>query len=276
MRKPITLMTRSMPALLASCVLATGLSACGGGDGIPGNAVARVGETAITKAELGHWMSTLTGGDFYEVAREHTVPAGLVSEPPNYSACVASLEAAAASARSGQQTLTSAAPKATAAQFLTKCRQLYIALRLQAVAYLVNARWTIGVYTDLGVRTSDAEVMHTLEEIKAAEFPKPGQFERYLASNRRTLADELLVVKLDVLSQKLDQRAHREGTKAALREFSEAGRRWTAKTECRAGYVVPHCRQFRKWRTIAADPAVLLEQVATVTGIPCVNKEACG
>jgi len=132
------------------------------------------------------------------------------------------------------------------------------------------------VYTDLGLTASDGELRHTLEQVKAAEFPKPGQFERYLAGNRRTLADEFVVLKLNVLSQKLEQRAHYEGAKTVIRKLSEVGRSWTAKTDCRAGYVVPHCRQFRKWRTVVADPAVLLEQVATITGVKCVNREACG
>lgn len=269
--------TRSISAPLVSCliVIVIGLTACGGG-GSRGDAVATVGGTAITKPELNHWMSTLTGGDFYEVSHQHTVPAGLVSEPADYPACVASLQAAEAKARTGQAKLTSAAPKATAAQLLTKCRQLYIALRLQAIAYLVNAHWTFGVYADLGLTASDGELKRTLEQVKAAEFPKPGQFERYLAGNRRTLADEYVVLRLNVLSQKLEKRAHYQGTKPVIRKLSEVGRKWTAKTDCQPGYVVPHCRQFKKWRTIVADPAVLLEQVATITGLPCVNKEACG
>jgi len=272
----MSMITHPISALLAVCLAIIGLTACGGGGGIPGDSVAQVGGTAITRAELDHWMSTLTGGDFYEVAREHTVPAGLVSEPPNYAACVASLEAAAASGRTVQPKPTHAAPQQTAAQLLSKCRQLYVALRLQAMAYLVNAQWTIGVYADEGVRASDAEVMRTLEQVKADEFPKPGQFERYLASTRRSLADELFVLKLNVLSQKLQQKARTEGTKQVIRKLSEAGLRWTAKTSCRPGYVVPHCRQFRTWTPSARDPAVLLEQVATITGIPCINREACG
>jgi hypothetical protein len=265
-----------MAAALAVCLVLIGVIACGGGGGIAGDSVAQVGATAITKAELGHWMSTLTGGDFYEVARGHAAPAALVSEPPNYAACVSSLQAAAAGAhRTGQQQPASAAPRTTAAQLLTKCRQLYVALRLQATAYLVEAHWLIGAAAEDGVTVTDGEVLRELQRIKASEFPKPGQFQRYLAANRRSLADELLVVKLHVLSQKLQEKMSSGGKRATIK-LSEVGQRLTAKTSCRPGYVVPHCRQFRKWRTIVRDPAVLLEQVATITGLPCINREACG
>ena len=74
----------------ASSFLAVGLTACGGGSGSSGDVVARVGETAITRAAVSHWMGTLAGGDYYVMSSQHTVPAGLVSDPPDYAGCVAS------------------------------------------------------------------------------------------------------------------------------------------------------------------------------------------
>jgi hypothetical protein len=267
---------RYILAVLVTSLVVIGFAACSGGGGhSSGDAVAQVGETAITRAELDHWMATLTGGDFYGVARSHRVPAELASEPPNYPACVASLQAAGDSARSQQTSGSAPSTKQTAAQLLSKCRQLYVALRLQAISYLVNAEWNIGVYADLGIRASDAEVQRLLKEVKATEYPAPGQFQQFLTNNRRSLADELLVLKVNVLEQKLQRKVGIEGVKRISAELSEAGKKWTDKTDCRPGYVVPHCRQFRKWKT-TTDPVVLLERVATITGIPCINREACG
>jgi hypothetical protein len=263
-------------AVIVASLAITVATGCGHSGGIPGNAVARVGDTAITDAELDHWMSTLIGGDFTEVGRGHTVPAGLVSEPPDYARCVASLEAAAPKPPGGSRELASAPAKQTAAQLLVKCHRLYQAIRFQAAAYLVNARWATGVYADLGITASDADVKRLLAEVKEREFPKPGQFARYLAVNRRSLSDELFVLKLNVLSNKLERKIHAEGLRPVTRKLSEAGQRWTAKTTCRPGYVVPHCRQFRKVAKTQPDPGILLEQVATITGIPCVNREGCG
>lgn len=269
---------RSIIPFVATCTTVVALTGCGGGGGgIPAGAVGTVGGTAITRADLGHWMSTLAGGSFYELGRGHTAPAGLVSEPANYPRCVATLEAAAAGARGAQQKPASAASGGvTAAQLLVKCRQLYEALRLQAMAYIVSAQWTIGVYGDLGVKASDADVRRLLGEMKAAEYPKPGEFQRFLAGNRRSLSDELLVLRLNVLERKLQEKAHVVGMRRVIRELSEAGRRWTAKTDCLPGYVVPHCRQFRKSTNTTPSAAVLIEQVAAITGVRCVNRKACG
>ena len=74
-------------------------------------------------------MGTLVGGDYYELARNSMVPAELVADPPRYSICVAQLEAAAAAAPRKLYTLTGV-------QLLSKCRQLYQALRSQAAAFV--------------------------------------------------------------------------------------------------------------------------------------------
>jgi hypothetical protein len=252
------------------------MTACGGGGGY----VAQVGPVTITKPELSHWMKTLAGGDFYELSREHTVPADLVAEPANYSACVASLETAAENAALIRPK-AHAAPRPTSAQLLTKCHEVHQALRFQAMSYLVNAEWSIGVYREVGITASEADVHRKLEEVKKLEYPAPGSFETFLKRTRRSLDDELLVVKLNVLNDKLFRQAHDLGVKRLLSKVSEAGLRWTNKTNCRAGYVVPHCRQFREGSTPtpkgpSEDPAILMEQLATVTGVACINRIACG
>lgn len=280
--------TRSILAFVTVSLAVAGLAACGGGTssdgtsskGIPGGgtsseAVVQAGGSAITKAEINHWMSTLAGGDFYEIAHKHTVPAGLVSEPPNYAACVTRLERVAASSYKGPS-------KPTAAQLLSKCRELHQTLKAQALNYLVQAQWVIGLASEAGIKATDGEVTKLLNEIKARQFPKgEGEFQRYLASNRRSLADELFVVKLDVLRRKIVQEVN-TGGKQTLARFTEAGQRLTAKTSCHAGYVVQHCKQYTgqpytgQPASSLPSPAVLLEQVAVITGLPCINLPACG
>jgi hypothetical protein len=265
-------LTRAGLAAVAALLVLLGMSACGGGHGDPpGEVVARIGVTTVTRPELSHWMSTLAGGDFYEIGRGHAVPARLASEPPDYAACVASLQAAAANARRGQAGATP--PALNTAQLLDKCHELYSALRLQATAYVVEGHWLTAVAAAVGVRASEAEVHSMLREIEAREYPGPGQFQRYLANSRRSLADELYVIRLDVLERRLGQQL---STHAKQVELLEAGHQVTAQTDCRAGYVVPHCRQFKTSKTPGRSPVVLLEQVATITGIPCVNRQACG
>jgi len=270
------MLTRGAVVALAAVLGPLGVSACGGGrDAVSGDVVAHVAGAPISKPELSHWMSTLAGGDFYEIGRHHAVPARLVSEPPDYAECVARLRKAASGARNRRTVAASATPTESSSALMGKCRELYVALRLQAIAYLVEARWIIGVAAELGITASGAEVTSKLRKIEATEYPGRGQFQRYLASSRRSLADELLVVKLDVLEQQLGQQLSAHGRNAAIR-LAEAGRKVSAKIDCRSGYVVPHCRQFKVARTTTRSPVVLLEQVATITGIPCVNRQACG
>ena len=244
-----------------------GVTGCGGGTS--GEVVAQVGGSSITKAELDHWMSTEAGGDFYELSAGHTVPEGLVSEPPNYAACVARLEAVAANPTKGRS-------KPTAGQLLSKCRQLYQALKVQALSFLVASRWTVGAFGEVGVKATDKEVMQKFNRMKAEQFPKEGELQRYLTSRRRSPSDELLLVKLDLLSQKALQKLE-TGGKQMITKFTEAEQRWTAKTNCRAGYVVKSCKQYTGPPPLSTPSgAVLLEQVAVITGRPCINHEACG
>ncbi|HEY4452292.1 MAG TPA: hypothetical protein VGN13_11950 [Solirubrobacteraceae bacterium] len=218
---------------------------------------------------MSHWMSTLAGGDFYELSRGHTVPTGLVSDPPDYRACVAHLGASVAGPPTGRPP--------SAAELLRKCSQLYAALREQAVSYLVNASWTIGLYGEVGIQATPGEVNRLFEQIRAREFPAATQLTHYLAARRWTLADELFVVRQDLLSQKVQARLS-AGGQQAYASLTEHAQRWTAKTTCRAGYVVRHCAQFTESRTAGAapSPAVLMEQIAALMGVSCTNEPACG
>lgn len=244
-----------------------GVSACGGKSS--SGVVAEVGSDQITKASVNHWMATLAGGDYYQLSHKHTVPAGLVSEPPNYPRCVSQLEVAAANAPIKR------APQ-TGVQLLQKCRQLYQALRTQAVAFLVNSQWLVNLAREEGVTASDAEVRKLYSEIKAREFPKQAELERFMAARRLSVADELSIVRLDVLAQKIEKKLT-SGGKRALAKFTQAGKRWTAKASCKPGYVVEHCKQYVPHPTpLTQSASVLMEQVAaTATGV-CVNVEACG
>jgi len=267
---------RRILACLALAALLTGVAGCGGSSGPAGGIVARVGPTAITRTELNQWMSTLAGGDYNEVARGHVVPAGLVSEPANYAACVASLQAAEA-AHAGHAPASNAAPPQTSAQLLAKCHLLYQVVRRQAIAYLIEAQWTISIAAEEGLTATNTEITNELNKYATREYGSTEAFDQYLAHARRTLAEERLIVQLDILSNKLQQKVS-NGGKQATTELTEAAQRWSAKTQCAPGYVVRHCAQYASNTPAPTTPsaAILMEQVATITGIPCVNNRACG
>ena len=289
-------LTYRLQALAAMALLTAILAGCGGGSSSSGNAgtssssstnsskggastsiaktgtagvVAQVGETPITRATVSHWMQTLAGGDYLELSHNHTIPSGLVSDPPNYGACVSHLEAAVS--KGGIEVANRAA-----AQVLPKCRELNQALRIQAVSYLVNAQWTIQLYRENGITASDAEVMQLFKTTKAREFPTEAKLKQYLARRHRTLADEMFVLKLDLLSQKIEQILKARGN-AEIVALTGPAKKITAQTVCQPGYVVRHCNQFNESAPPPStpSPAILMEQLATLLGVHCVNLPAC-
>jgi hypothetical protein len=269
-------------SLVAALAVAVVLNACGGttsgkGQASSGKAVAQVGNSAITAPEVNHWMQVLTAGDYVLVSHGHPVPAGLVSEPPNYGACAARLEAAAANAA---KTLGASAAKEhltpTPSQLLVKCQQLYQAIKLQAIAYLVNEQWVVNVAKELGVTASAAEVTKAFDRFKTERFPKGAGLDKYLAERNLSLPDEMVIEKLDVLGQKLQEKM-RAGGQTAIGSLAQAEQKWAAKTSCPAGYVFEHCQQYHGQTTPAVpSQGVLLEQVAAISGVHCVNRPACG
>jgi hypothetical protein len=262
--------SRSIVALVAIIVTAVGSSACGGsgsatavGGGsssshLPQNAVARVGQTLITRAELNQWMGALAGSDFY-TSTLAKAPAGLAVDPPNYPACVAAMRRVASEFTGGPVRLTSA-------QLTTKCRELDRGIKLQAISQLIDMVWMVGSDAEAGVTVSNQEV----DRFRAEHFPTEAALRSYLALRDWNLSDELAQIRTELLSGKLLEKfAKRE---QALTAFgAESTKKWRARTICRAGYVVSECSEAAgKSEAIseAESPAVIIEQMGHLRKSP--------
>jgi foldase protein PrsA len=171
---------------------------------MPGNAVVRVGSNSITKATFTHWMSVANASSATPTA---ATPKPVLPEPPNYTACIAHLQATTPKPAKGQ-----AAP--TSAQLKSQCEQQYKSLQTEVLGFLISAEWVIGEAGRLGVKTTDKEVKKQFEQIKAQQFPKAAEFEKFLASSGQTVSDLLLRVKLNVLSAKIQTKIAK--TKATI------------------------------------------------------------
>jgi foldase protein PrsA len=171
------------------------LAACGGG--IPGNAVVNFGGTPITKSKFAHWISVAAASTASASGATPTKP--VVPEPPSYTACIAHLQAIAPKPAKGQ-----AAP--TPAVLKSECEQQYKSLQQEVLGFLISSQWVIGEASSLGVSVSDKEVKKRFEQIKSQQFPKPADFEKFLASSGQTVSDLLLRVKLNLLSSKIQQK----------------------------------------------------------------------
>ena len=236
------------------------VTGCGGSGGLPADAVARVGNTDISKVTLNHWMSALVGGDFYEISGI-VAPKGLVSEPANYPSCVVALRAL---------TLNPPAPqrKPTTAWLELKCRQLAQAVKLQAVEYLIRSQVVSERAREAGLTVTEAEVQRAFARQKAEQFPTETKLKLYLAQRGWSLSDELFLLTKDLHAARLDaalqQRFSNRGGEQALISFSHSSTaKWRSKTICRAGYVAEGCKEFNSSAPPSSAPSanVLIEEI---------------
>ena len=203
---------RCIPALGAVFFASLALAACGGG--IPSNAVVQVGGNPITKSTFEHWLSVAAASSA-TAAPGKTAPKPVVPDPPNFTNCIAHLEATAPKPAKGQA-------KPTSAQLKAQCQQQYQSLQQEVLGFLISSEWVIGEGSHLGVKISDQEVKKEFEKIKNQQFPKPAEFEKFLATSGQTVSDLLLRVKLNMMSSKIQQKiAKGKGapTKAEIEKY---------------------------------------------------------
>jgi len=152
------------------------------------------------------------------VAAASTATAGskpVIPDPPDYKACIAHLKAIAPKPAKGQT-----AP--TEAQLKSECETQYKALVQEVLGFLISASWVIGEGESLGVKVSDKEVEKEFDKIKAQQFPKASEFQKFLASSGETVSDLLLRVKLNLLSTKIQQKVAKQKatiTKAQVEKY---------------------------------------------------------
>jgi foldase protein PrsA len=186
---------RCIPALGAVFLAAIGLSACGG---LSGNAVVQVNGTPITQATFNHWMEVAA-----QTSTSGTGAKPVVPLPPDYSACIAHLAATAPKPAKGQT-----AP--THAQLKAQCETQYKALQQEVLGFLISSQWVIEEAKAQGVKVSDKAVKAQFERVKRSQFPKPAEFEKFLATSGQTVSDLLLRVKLNLLTTQITQKINRQ------------------------------------------------------------------
>jgi foldase protein PrsA len=185
---------RFIPALGAVLFALVGLAACGG---IPGNAVVQVGGMPVTKDAFNHWMAIAATASSATAGAAAAKP--VLPEPPNYKACIAHLQAVTPAPAKGQT-----AP--TTAQLKSQCEQQYKQLQQQVLGFLISSDWVLGEAGSLGVKVSDAEAHKQFAKIKSSQFPRPAEYEKFLATTGQTTSDLLLRVKLNLLSSKIQEK----------------------------------------------------------------------
>ncbi len=228
---------------------------------IPADAVALVGKIPITRANLNHWMHSMVGGDFWERFLKRA-PANLVAEPPDYPAC----EVAARTLIAERKHRRSFTP----AEVARRCRQLYVAVREQALTFLINVAWRINEGKENGITVSDAEAAEYSKQYIATKYPKAGEYATYLANHEWAPSDDLYQVKRNLLTMKLREKVTgldsktEETTPARLKYFSFVEghiKKRTAETRCLSAYAVAMCSGYRGPTSSLPSPVSVLEEL---------------
>jgi foldase protein PrsA len=234
---PVYKMVGCMLVFAAACSLAMGMSACGSS---ASEAVAKVGNSSITKATFEHWIPIKAVAGYQDVPNG-PVPRGVIPDPPNYTECVAYLEATAQAAAPRSPLGQSKPPTI---QLRSACRQKYQALRQEVLDFLIGAGWLAGEAADEGLKVTSGEVKHRFEMVTKSEFHTDAEFKKYLSNTHQTVADQMFRSRLKLLSAKIQQRNILE-RKMGVQQFLVAFmKKWSARTNCHSAYVVQGCRQY--------------------------------
>jgi foldase protein PrsA len=226
--------------VLCAVIFGVGVGGCGGGKA--DDLAVRVGNASITSATVEHWMSVIAG----EVSTAPGQPVPETPVPPHYSACISytrRFPTALASARSS-------APS----QLKRECAFEFQKEKLKALYFLISSDWVSGEAAELGVSLTGRALERQLALLKA-RFPSETKARRFLVGARGTTEDlrsrltQILLMRS--VQQKLEQQSQKKNLTLPQRQqvldrFGERFEKtWRARTSCRAGYVVPICRQYR-------------------------------
>lgn len=290
---------RSITSTFSVCLMVGGLAACGGGGsssgstgtrastaksrsaaqvtsiadggdaGLPRRAVAVVDGHSITRTLLSQWMTEKAGEDYYGISG-HQVPARLAEEPANYPACVASLKTVTPIPGEGPPQ-----HQPTVAQLTQRCERLYQTLKKQALDYLVSAYWALSFGAAHRVTVSEASVHAALKRAETEHYPKPGELEQMLTILRRSLGQELFMIRYSLMEEKFIKLAALSPT------FAQELKSAPDDAICPSGYAVEHCEGYKPpaqkfSHSNAGAPALLLTEIARwrpetsngLTGVP--------
>jgi hypothetical protein len=117
----------------------------------------------------------------------------------------------------------------------------------QVMGFLISSDWVEAQAAVMHIHISMAEVRRSFERIRREQFPKQGEFERFLKSSGQTVTDLLMRVRLNMTSRRIQKRVvgarhGRAAKELALARFVRAfKRRGEAQTYCVAAYATSDC-----------------------------------
>lgn len=222
--------------LALSAAPLVGLTGCGKSSDDP--PIVSVAGQTVSKASLEHWIPIEAVID-HQSLPQAPVPKGEIPDPPRYAACIAYLAAHARTSTATQGAITKLALKG-------QCQARYRHVREHMLQILITYAWLRAEAAELNVHVSHRDVMQAFTRYKREVFKTDAAFRRYLRYTKSTLADELLIGQMDLLSTKIEQKVIAErGLSGARSYYHELPKRWAAKTDCSPAYVILNCKQYK-------------------------------
>jgi foldase protein PrsA len=182
-------------ALGAFFVVAIVLAACGGSsNSIPGDAVAVVNGTPITKADYTRWASITAR------SAAGNNPAAVVPDPPTYTNCIAALR---------KQTPKGQKAPATAT-LIAQCKAQDQQILQQTMGTLLQSAWIEGEAKKQGVTVSQTDVNKQLVITKKQSFPTAAAYDKFLKQSGMTASDVTDRVRVQLLAQHITQKIQKQ------------------------------------------------------------------
>jgi foldase protein PrsA len=182
-------------ALLAAAAL--GLSACGG-SGLPGNAVATVGDQTIKRDTFDHWMKIIAISTAAQ-SNPNAAKTATAPDAPDFKQCVANMKKTAAKPAKGQ-------PEPTDAQFKSQCQQQYDQFKSEVLGFLIRSTWLDQEAAKQKVAVTDKELQKQIDDIKKQQFTQKGSYEKFLQNAGLTNEDVLFQQRVQQLQNKITQK----------------------------------------------------------------------
>ena len=245
----------------AGATIALGLLAgCGSGSGASSTAVIvnghRIPSSSVAQSMYGQVAAS---NAFAGRATKNKPP-----EPPDFEDCIAYFKKYEPKPRGPQASLTPIDLK-------QRCRYEYEKEKLKALYFLIPYEWVAGEAAELGVHISQREVAQRLALFEG-NFPSKAALSRYMRLAKESRSTLEARMRLGLWSTRIEEALHARlhalplaRRQAKLRAYGEAFEaKWRARTDCKTGYVVPLCRQYKPPRTPSTlvPPSVPLTNIA--------------
>jgi foldase protein PrsA len=196
---------RLIPALGAFFVAAILVAGCG--DSVPGNAVASVDGSPISKTQFAHWLGVAA-------ATSQQGTPKVTYNPPAFTACVAAKRKTAPKPAKGQ-------PATTDAQLKTQCKQEYEGLRDQVLEFLILTKWVDGEAANQGIKVSAKTAEADFQKARKQSFPKDADFQNFLKQASMTIGDARFQVRFNTVYGKLRKKAIANAAKVSDKDIRD-------------------------------------------------------